>query len=55
LFLAYQQDPALLPSNYQQKAKKEGKERIICDYIAGMTDRFAIDEYEKLFNPRYRV
>ena len=55
LFLAYQQDPALLPSRYQQKAKTEGKERIICDYIAGMTDRFAIEEYEKLFNPRYRV
>ncbi len=55
LFSAYQEDPALLPSHYQQKAKKEGKERIICDYIAGMTDRFAIEEYEKLFNPRYRV
>ena len=55
LFRAYQEDPALLPSHYQSKAKKEGKERIICDYIAGMTDRFAIEEYEKLFNPRYRV
>lgn len=55
LFHAYQEDPALLPSHYQHKAKAEGKERIICDYIAGMTDRFAIDEYEKLFNPRYRV
>jgi dGTPase len=55
LFRAYQEDPALLPSPYQQKAKIEGKERIICDYIAGMTDRFAIEEYEKLFNPRHRV
>jgi dGTPase len=55
LFRAYQEDSALLPFSYQQKAKTEGKERIICDYIAGMTDRFAIDEYEKLFNPRYRV
>ena len=55
LFSAYQKDPGLLPSYYQQKMKTEGKERIICDYVAGMTDRFAIDEYEKLFNPRYRV
>ncbi|MCI0412705.1 deoxyguanosinetriphosphate triphosphohydrolase [bacterium] len=55
LFRAYREDPALLPSQYQQKTKTEGKERIICDYIAGMTDRFAIEEYEKLFNPRHRV
>jgi dGTPase len=26
-------------------------ERTICDYIAGMTDRFATQEHEKLFNP----
>ena len=55
LFLAYQSDPELLPAQYQQKAKVEGKERIICDYIAGMTDRYAIEEYERLFNPRQRV
>jgi len=55
LFLTYQSDPALLPAHYQEKAKAEGKERIICDYIAGMTDRYAIEEYEKLFNPRQRV
>jgi dGTPase len=55
LFRAYQEDSALLPARHQQKIKKEGKERIICDYIAGMTDRFAIDEYQKLFDPRERV
>jgi dGTPase len=55
LFRAYQSDPQLLPAQYQQKAKIEGKERIICDYIAGMTDRYAIEEYERLFNPRQRV
>jgi dGTPase len=55
LFSAYQQDPALLPSRHQEKMTQEGKERIICDYISGMTDRYAIEEYEKLFNPRQRV
>jgi dGTPase len=55
LFQAYQEDPALLPAHHQKKAKVEGKERMICDYIAGMTDRYAIEEYEKLFNPRQRV
>jgi dGTPase len=34
----------------------EGKiKRAICDYIAGMTDRFALDEYKKLFDPHERV
>ncbi|HEY4490888.1 MAG TPA: deoxyguanosinetriphosphate triphosphohydrolase, partial [Acidobacteriota bacterium] len=55
LFRAYQEDPALLPSRHEEKMKTGGKERIICDYIAGMTDRFAIEEYEKLFDPRRRV
>lgn len=55
LFHVYQEDPALLPHRYQEKMKVEGRERIICDYIAGMTDRFAIDEYAKLFDPKERV
>jgi dGTPase len=31
--------------------EERGLERTICDYIAGMTDRFAIDEFHKLFDP----
>jgi dGTPase len=30
-------------------------ERAVCDYIAGMTDRFAVDEHQKLFDPTVRV
>jgi dGTPase len=55
LFNAYQEDPGLLPYRYQGKMQIDGKERVICDYIAGMTDRFAIDEYAKLFDPREKV
>jgi dGTPase len=55
LFKAYQEDPTLLPSHFQNRIQKEGKERVICDYVAGMTDRFAIDEYMKLFDPREKV
>ena len=55
LFKSYQEDPGLLPSRYQEKMKVDGKERIVCDYVAGMTDRFAIDEYQKLFDPREKV
>ncbi|MBN2048747.1 MAG: deoxyguanosinetriphosphate triphosphohydrolase [Anaerolineaceae bacterium] len=51
LFLAYQTDPTILPAHIIQRFDTTGKERTICDYIAGMTDRFAIDEHQKIFNP----
>ncbi len=51
LFNAYRAEPAILPDHVQKMIDKRGLERTICDYIAGMTDRYAIEEYEKLFNP----
>ncbi len=55
LFKAYQEDPDLMPLHIRNRMKQDSKERVICDYIAGMTDRFAIDEYMKLFDPREKV
>ena len=51
LFFAYQREPEMLPHHIQEDIEARGLERIICDYIAGMTDRFAVDEYKKLFDP----
>jgi dGTPase len=51
LFQAYQTDPAILPAGLETAVEKRGLERTICDYIAGMTDRFAIQEHRKLFDP----
>lgn len=51
LFISYQQNPATLPSHIQTSIRERGLERSICDYIAGMTDRFAIDETNRLFSP----
>jgi len=51
LFHAYCDEPATLPAHVQALLSKHGLERTICDYIAGMTDRFAIEEHQKLFNP----
>ncbi|MGE5251335.1 MAG: hypothetical protein ACM3QS_14105 [Bacteroidota bacterium] len=51
LFRAYQDEPAILPDHVQRFGEQRGLERTICDYIAGMTDRYAIEEHEKLFNP----
>ena len=53
LFDAYTADVKLLPTDYYQynleKINNNDKERVICDYIAGMTDRFALQEHIKLY------
>jgi dGTPase len=51
LFTAYQFEPAILPHHVQDFMETRGLERTICDYIAGMTDRFALQEHNKLFDP----
>lgn len=55
LFNVYLSQPTQLPSNIQDRIKKDGVKRAICDYIASMTDRYAQDEYIKLFDPLARV
>ncbi|MDX9830480.1 MAG: deoxyguanosinetriphosphate triphosphohydrolase [Anaerolineae bacterium] len=57
LFETYVQDPAQLPDWVQERDRSEDAalERIVCDYIAGMTDRFALEEYARLFDPTVRV
>ncbi|HKJ27805.1 MAG TPA: deoxyguanosinetriphosphate triphosphohydrolase, partial [Anaerolineales bacterium] len=52
LFNAYQEEPSMLDERYQGLIEQRGLERTICDYIAGMTDRYAIEEYQKLFDPQ---
>jgi dGTPase len=47
LFSFWMENPASLPHNYQEKAKSETLPRVICDYIAGMTDHFIFEQYEK--------
>ncbi|MGQ9858248.1 MAG: deoxyguanosinetriphosphate triphosphohydrolase [Thermodesulfobacteriota bacterium] len=55
LFEAYLHHPTLLPIRHQHRAESEPLKRVICDYIAGMTDRYAIEEYKRLFDPGERV
>jgi dGTPase len=56
LFNAYIENTTMLPSEFQEKIdKKNSKYTVVCDYIASMTDRFAINEHEKLFNPNKKV
>lgn len=55
LFRVYLANPEQLPPSSQRRIKEEGAHRTICDYIAGMTDRYALDEYKKLFDPYEKV
>jgi len=58
MFLAYMDKPEMLPPSHQlilsEDSSPEARARTIADYIAGMTDRYALDEYEKLFNVHAR-
>jgi dGTPase len=47
LFALWRQKPDLLPQSYRDKAEQEPLPRTICDYIAGMTDSFIYEQYEK--------
>jgi dGTPase len=47
LFAFWMQNPPELPSYYREKADAESLPRVVCDYIAGMTDHFIIKQYEK--------
>jgi dGTPase len=51
LFHAYQNEPLILPDHIQQWIPERGLQRTISDYIAGMTDRFAVEEHARLNDP----
>ncbi len=55
LFTMYVRSPALLTPWYREWAETEGVERAVCDYVAGMTDRYAQEEFNKLFHATERL
>ncbi|MGI6274390.1 MAG: deoxyguanosinetriphosphate triphosphohydrolase [Acutalibacteraceae bacterium] len=52
LFGYYVRHPDRLPESMREIAEADGREQAACDYIAGMTDRFAVDLYSNLFIPK---
>jgi dGTPase len=53
LFRLFIDEPGVLPTEWYERVQdcdEAGRARVVCDYIAGMTDRFAIEEHRKLFN-----
>jgi dGTPase len=57
LFETYMAEPRQMPPHVLARAERDREPipRAVADYIAGMTDRFALDEYSKLFDPNERV
>ena len=52
LFEYYVANPEKLPSTYYKNLENEGVERCVCDFVSGMTDRYAIETYNDLFVPK---
>ena len=53
MFQLFMAEPDVLPSEWFERARSRdqaGRARVVCDYIAGMTDRYAIEEHRKLFH-----
>ena len=55
LFNAYLKEPAMLPTDVQKRLDAAPLHRVIADYLAGMTDRYALDEWNRLFDPYARA
>ncbi len=55
IFQAYLKEPRMLPQSVQDKQDEEPLPRLITDYIAGMTDRYALEEWQKLFIPYHQA
>jgi dGTPase len=51
LYDHYYNHPEAIPEDFQPQMSLEGMERTVCDYIAGMTDNYAVDKYTEIFIP----
>lgn len=51
IFREYLRNPKQLPPEFYSRIPEEGAHRVICDYIAGMTDRYCQEEYVRIFHP----
>jgi len=52
LYFYYLENTEMLPDSIREKMGEVPLERLVCDYIAGMTDRFAISQYQRFFVPK---
>jgi dGTPase len=55
LFAHWMERPKTLPRSYQEKAKEEPLARVVCDYIAGMTDNYIMRQYRRVIGKEQKV
>jgi dGTPase len=55
LFAFFLKSPQDLPASYQEKARQEPLHRVVCDFVAGMTDGYILEQHRKFFAGRKRV
>lgn len=51
LYSYYYKDPARLPEQYRRLSERFGRETAVCDYIAGMSDKYAVDRFAEIYIP----
>ena len=51
MFEYYMKHPEALPEDFHPQLSFDGMERTVCDYIAGMTDNYAVDKFTEIFTP----
>ena len=51
MFEYYMKHPEALPEDFHPQLSFDGMERTVCDYIAGMTDNYAVDKFTEIFIP----
>jgi dGTPase len=55
LFNAFVANPRQMPPSAQARVEQDGVHRAVTDYLAGMTDRYALQEWQRLFDPFMRT
>jgi len=55
LFTLFLENPGRMPRNYAEQAKREPLHRVVCDYIAGMTDQFLLRQHQELVGAEVRA
>ena len=55
MFAFFIKSPQQLPASYQEKTLREPLHRIVCDYVAGMTDSYILEQHRKFCLPKKRV
>jgi dGTPase len=55
MFAFFMRFPRELPASYQEKTRNEPLHRIVCDYVAGMTDSYILEQHRRFCGPKKRI